>query len=181
MVFKFRNINDINSTFNYWINKKCICKSHRVCTCLYALLIFFNYLKNCVSSKLYLMSKCRLLKVNHLLNFYSTLSRASSFCPSISQSFTDDVINNRFTPVTMILRFYSASTSSLYSNWYIPYCSFHISLSKAFGDTCNCFITCSFMVCVNVFLYNQEQNFSWIWQKMRNFPIDLLYNNRPLL
>ena len=25
------------------------------------------------------------------------------------------------------------------------------------------------------FLYNQEENFSWIWQKMRNFPIDPYY------
>ena len=31
------------------------------------------------------------------------------------------------------------------------------------------------------FLYNQEQNFSWILQKMRNFPIDPHYKNRPLL
>ena len=31
------------------------------------------------------------------------------------------------------------------------------------------------------FLYNQERNFSWIRQKMRIFPIDLHYKNRPLL
>ena len=30
-------------------------------------------------------------------------------------------------------------------------------------------------------LYNNEQNFSWIRQKMRNFPIDPCYKNRPLL
>ena len=31
------------------------------------------------------------------------------------------------------------------------------------------------------FLYNQEQNFSWIRQKMINFPIDPHYKNRSLL
>ena len=31
------------------------------------------------------------------------------------------------------------------------------------------------------FLYNQEQNFIWIRQKMRNFPIDPHYKNRPHL
>ena len=31
------------------------------------------------------------------------------------------------------------------------------------------------------FLYDQKQNFSWIRQKMRNFPIDPHYKNHPLL
>ena len=31
------------------------------------------------------------------------------------------------------------------------------------------------------FLYNQKRNFSWIRQKMRNFPIDPHYKNRPFL
>ena len=31
------------------------------------------------------------------------------------------------------------------------------------------------------FLYIQEQNLSWILQKMRNFPIDPHYKNHPLL
>ena len=29
--------------------------------------------------------------------------------------------------------------------------------------------------------YNQEQTFSWIWQKIRNLPIDPHYKNCPLL
>ena len=36
--------------------------------------------------------------------------------------------------------------------------------------------------CVSTFfLYNREQTFSWIRQKMRNFPIDPHCKNRPLL
>ena len=43
------------------------------------------------------------------------------------------------------------------------------------------FLAETFMMCVNVFLYNGERNFSWIRQNMRNFPIDPHYKNCPLM
>ena len=42
------------------------------------------------------------------------------------------------------------------------------------------FLAKTFMMCVNVFLYNQKRNFSWNRQKMRTFPIDPHYKNRPI-
>ena len=55
---------------------------------------------------------------------------------------------------------------------------FILVCQRLFGD--NLFINCFFLaetfrMCVNVFLYNQEQNFSLIRQKMR----DPHYKNRP--
>ena len=57
----------------------------------------------------------------------------------------------------------------------IYYCSFHISLSKAFWRLLFyylLFLAETFMMCVNVFLYNQEQRFRLIRQKTNNFPKD---------
>ena len=68
--------------------------------------------------------------------------------------------------------------------WRCDYCSFHISLSKAFWRSffySLLFLAVTFTMCVNVFLYNQEQNFSLIRRKTKYFPIDPHYKNRPLL
>ena len=61
-----------------------------------------------------------------------------------------------------------------------PYCSFHIRLSKAFWWLIFYYLffrTETFMMCVNLFLYNQKRNFSWIGQKTKIFPIDHHYKN----
>ena len=62
------------------------------------------------------------------------------------------------------------------------YCSFHIRLSKDFWRKLFYYFLFpaeTFMMCVNV-LYSQKQNFSWIGQKMRNFPVDPYCKNRSL-
>ena len=55
----------------------------------------------------------------------------------------------------------------------MDYCSFHISLSKAFWRQLFYYLLFrakTFRMCVNVFYIS-----SWIRQKMRNFPIDPHY------
>ena len=68
------------------------------------------------------------------------------------------------------------------SKW--PTVHFIYVCQRLFGD--NFFITCyfsswNFHDVRQRFLYNQEQNFSLIRQKTKNFPIDPYYKNRPLL
>ena len=63
-------------------------------------------------------------------------------------------------------------------------CSFHISLSNTFWQLLFIFLLISswnFHDVCQRFLYNQEQNFSLIRRKTKNFPIDPHYKNRPLL
>ena len=63
------------------------------------------------------------------------------------------------------------------------YCSFHISMSKAFWRSLFyylLFLAETFMMCVNVF-YVPRNEISADRTKMRNFPIDPHYKNCPLL
>ena len=64
------------------------------------------------------------------------------------------------------------------------FCSFHISLSNTCWRLLLFFLLISSWnfhdVCQRI-LYTQKRNFSWIRQKVRNFPIDPRYKNRPLL
>ena len=57
---------------------------------------------------------------------------------------------------------------------FFAYCSFHVSLSNAFLVITFILFVISSWNFHNVrqrFLYNQDQNFSWIRQKLKNFPI----------
>ena len=68
--------------------------------------------------------------------------------------------------------------------WAVCLCNYllflHISLSNAFWRLL-LISNWNFHDVCQRFLYNQKRNFSWIRQKVRNFPIDPHYKNRPLL
>ena len=78
---------------------------------------------------------------------------------------------------------YRSWSDTLLETKWLVYCSFHISLSKAFWRELFYYFFISSWNFHDVrqrFLYYQEQNFSLIRQKMRNFPIDPHYKNHPL-